>query len=193
MDRREDLEAIIREYGYTDFKWIKPKDIVVANWVRMKCAYGCPTYGRNASCPPNLPSVSECREFFDEYSSAAILHFAHSLERPEDRHEWGKKVDSQLLKLEREVFLAGYPKAFLLFPYVCRQCEGCSSGRDRSASESARPDRERVECNNPRSARPTPEAMAMDVFSTASQCGYPIEVLTDYEQQMNRYAFLLVE
>jgi hypothetical protein len=35
--------------------------------------------------------------------------------------------------------------------------------------------------------------MAADVFSTVKQVGYPIEVLQDYSQTMNRYAFLLVE
>jgi predicted metal-binding protein len=193
MDRRSGLEVVFKEHGYSDFKWIKPKDIVVANWVRMKCAYGCATYGRNASCPPNVPSVSECRQFFDEYSTAAIFHFAHSLEKPEDRREWGREIDTRLLKLERDVFLSGYPKTFLLFADICRLCNGCRGDKDYSAPGSARPARERVQCKNPKSARPTPEAMAVDVFSTASQCGYPIEVLTDYAQQMNRYALLLIE
>jgi hypothetical protein len=35
--------------------------------------------------------------------------------------------------------------------------------------------------------------MAVDVFSTVRQYGLPIEVLTDYEGVMNRYAFLLIE
>jgi hypothetical protein len=38
-----------------------------------------------------------------------------------------------------------------------------------------------------------PEALAVDVFSTVRQVGYPIEVLTEYPQAMNRYAFLLIE
>ena len=33
----------------------------------------------------------------------------------------------------------------------------------------------------------------MDVFATVRKLGYPIEVLIDYDQAMNRYAFLLVE
>jgi hypothetical protein len=35
--------------------------------------------------------------------------------------------------------------------------------------------------------------MAVDVFSTVRQIGYPIQVLVDYSQTMNRYAFLLIE
>ena len=33
--------------------------------------------------------------------------------------------------------------------------------------------------------------MAVDVYSTVLRAGYPIEVLSDYNQAMNRYAFLL--
>jgi hypothetical protein len=35
--------------------------------------------------------------------------------------------------------------------------------------------------------------MGVDVFSTVRQCGFPIQVLSDYAQVMNRYAFLLIE
>jgi predicted metal-binding protein len=41
-------------------------------------------------------------------------------------------------------------------------------------------------------ARPCPEALGVDVFSTLRKAGFPIEVLTEYGQKMNRYAFLLV-
>jgi hypothetical protein len=37
------------------------------------------------------------------------------------------------------------------------------------------------------------EALAVDVFSTVRKYGFPIEVLSDFSQAMNRYAFLLVE
>jgi hypothetical protein len=33
----------------------------------------------------------------------------------------------------------------------------------------------------------------MDVFSTVRKLGYPIQVLSDTSQTMNRYAFLLIE
>lgn len=179
MKKREDLAMVFKKHGYSDFKWVRPKDIVVSNWVRMKCTYGCPTYGRSACCPPNVPSVSECRQFFDEYSDAAIFHFAHTVSEPEARRAWSRQINEKLLKLERDVFLSGYPRTFLLFVATCHMCSDCTG--------------DRADCNNPKSARPAPEALAIDVFSTAKQCGYPIEVLTDYSQQMNRYAFLLIE
>lgn len=34
-----DLEEIFKQHGFDSFKWIKTSDIVVAQWVRMKCMY----------------------------------------------------------------------------------------------------------------------------------------------------------
>jgi predicted metal-binding protein len=176
---REKLQALFEKHGYTDYKWIKAEDIVVAQWVRMKCMFGCGEYGRNATCPPNIPSVSECQRFFNEYSTGVIFRFQKTVDQPEDRHAWTKQVNQGLLKLEREVFLSGYQQAFLLYMDSCCICADCSGQRET--------------CKSPRSARPTPEAMAMDVFATVRHYDYPIEVLSDYSQPMNRYAFLLVE
>jgi predicted metal-binding protein len=45
----------------------------------------------------------------------------------------------------------------------------------------------------PKLARPTPEALGVDVYSTVRKANYPIQVLSDYSQMMNRYAFILIE
>lgn len=179
MNRRKQVEGLFLEHKFKDFRWINPQNIVVSEWVRMKCMFGCKEYGKNACCPPNTPSVDECRNFFQEYSDVVVFHFGKKLESPEKRHEWAKGVNQRLLSLERDVFLAGNKKAFLLFMDSCNVCENCAE--------------ERVRCKNKRFARPTPEAMAVDVFSTVKSLGYPIEVLRDYSEGMNRYAFLLVE
>ncbi|UCF41791.1 MAG: hypothetical protein JSW43_05565, partial [Gemmatimonadota bacterium] len=75
-NKREELEALFHKHGYTDFKWIEPEKIVVSQWVRMKCMFGCGRYGQRATCPPNMPSVSECEKFFQEYDDAVVFHFA---------------------------------------------------------------------------------------------------------------------
>ncbi|MGD2269483.1 MAG: DUF2284 domain-containing protein [Desulfobacterales bacterium] len=175
---RHKLELLVKKRGYRDFKWIDPEKIVVSQWVRMKCTFGCGEYGRNGSCPPNVPTVAECERFFREYSDAVIFHFDKKVAKPEDRHAWSRKVNLKLSKLEREIFLSGYEKAFLLFMDSCSICKECTG--------------ERQTCKEPRSSRPTPEAMAVDVYSTVRQYGFPIEPLTDYSEAMNRYAFLMI-
>jgi len=107
------------------------------------------------------------------------VHFEKKVDKPEDRYAWTRQVNTKLLKLERDVFVAGYPKAFLLFMDTCYLCNDCSGSR--------------IKCLNKKLARPTPEALAVDVYSTVRQVGYPIEVLYDYSQKMDRYAFLMIE
>ena len=102
MGQRLEFENLFIEHGYTNFKWIDPKKIVVSQWVRMKCMFGCKEYSKNACCPPNAPSVPECDKFFREYEDIAVFHFEKAVEKPEDRHEWTKKINSELLKLEKK-------------------------------------------------------------------------------------------
>jgi predicted metal-binding protein len=175
----ERIETIIHHHGYDDFKWLDPRTIVVSQWVRLKCEYGCPSYGRIASCPPNTPSVEECRRFFSEYATGIVFHIQKVALDRDARRAWSAKTNANLVKLERDVFLTGYPKAFLLFMDSCEICAECT------------PDRK--ECKEPKLSRPSPEGMAVDMFLTIRQLGYPMEVLTDLNDQMNRYAFLMIE
>ena len=177
-EKRQSIDEILKAQGYTDYQWIDPQKIVVSQWVRMKCMFGCGEYGRGASCPPNTPSVAACRQFFHEYNDAVILHFQGKMEKPEDRHAWSAKINVKLSKLEREVFLSGQERAFCLFMDSCNICQECTGDRQT--------------CKEPRLSRPGPEAMAVDVYSTVRQFGFPINVRTDYQQAMDRYAFLMV-
>jgi predicted metal-binding protein len=179
MATKKELEKLFIKHGFDDFKWLNPKDIKVAQWVRMKCQFGCDDYGRRASCPPNMPSKADCEEFFKEYSLGAVFHFEKKLAKPEDRTKWYKVLNPKLLELERRVFFLGYPKALLLFMSHCVVCKDCVSKLE--------------ECKHPERSRPTSEALCVDVFSTVRELGYPIEVLTDYKDTMNRYAFLLID
>lgn len=172
------LETIFKDHGFTDFKWIAPEQIVVAQWVRTKCMFGCSNYGHKAACPPQTPSVSDCERFFKEYSAAVVFHLRLQNDNPEERFAWYKKMTLKLVALEREVFLAGFEKAFSLLFGGCYLCQECKA--------------ERTLCIQPEKARPAPEGMAVDVFSTVKKVGYPISVLTECTQAMDRYVFLMV-
>jgi len=176
--KKQKLEDIFHKQGYKDYKWIEPEKIVVSQWVRMKCMFGCGEFGHNASCPPNTPSVLECEKFFHEYTDAVIFRFEKKVDKPEDRHAWTRKVNLKLVKLEREVFISGYERAFLLYMDSCCICAECTG--------------ERVTCKEHKLSRPSPESMAVDVFTTVRNIGYKIRVLSKYSQKMTRYAFLMI-
>lgn len=173
------LETIFRQNGIDDFKWIDTKDIVVANWVRFRCLFGCPAYGKRGTCPPHVPSIEECRQMIAEYGQAAVFHLEKKVDKPEDRRTWSRDMVVKLIEIERQVFLSGYYKTQLISFDSCNMCNECNVNRE--------------ECKNPKMARPGADAMGIDVFTTVRRIGYPIQVLKAYDEPMNRYAFLLVE
>lgn len=179
MTERDRVEAILGERRFDNYSWLDPDRIVTAQWVRMKCEFGCHHFGKCAVCPPNVPSLADCARFFSEYERAVLLQFSGTMDKPEDRHQWTREINGGLLNLERAVFLAGYYKAFVLFVDPCNFCEECVPGKDL--------------CEHPRNARPSPEGLAVDVFATARRAGKPIEVLDDYDKVMNRYGILLID
>ena len=176
MDR---LDQLIASAGFPDYRWTDGSRIAVGHWVRMKCTYTCDGYGRKANCPPNVPSVEDCVEFFADYERIAVIHMRVAGTDDAGLTAWKNDVNGKLIALERDVFLAGHYKAMVLFPGTCSACTKCAGTR--------------ADCLQPEDSRPTPEALAMDVFATARELGFPIQVLTDRSQLMDRYAFLLVE
>ncbi len=173
------IEKLARLQGFEDFKWVDPKRIATGHWVRAKCMYGCPRYGLKACCPPEVPAVADCRSLFKEYRRGVFFHLTKKFADPPMRFAWTREVNKKALAFERSVFLEGFPKAFIFTPGPCNICSECNPNKR--------------ECRNPSSARPTLEAYAVDVFTTARRFGYPLAVLKGYEEETNRYGLLLVE
>jgi len=181
MNRTEmkKIEKAAVKHGLKDFKWVRPRTIILGHWVRMKCDYGCPGYGKKRTCPPLVPPVEECGKFFREYQRGLLFHFAKKFKDPETRHSWSREINQKMLELEREVFLSGYYKAFVFTQAPCRVCKRCNGAEG--------------DCRQPYLARPTLEAFGVDVYATVRMMGYPIQVLKDYHEEMNRFGLLLVE
>lgn len=179
MVNKPELETLFHSHGFNDFKWINARSIKVAQWVRFRCMFGCANYGKGGACPPNVPSVQECRELISEYSEVALFRLTKTVEHPQDRKPWSRNMCKKLNVVEREVFLKGYYKAFLLGFDSCGYCEDCPGSR--------------TECKLPVQSRPGADALGVDVFATVQEAGYPVQVLKEYHETMNRYAFLLIE
>jgi predicted metal-binding protein len=180
LNNKKILEELFAKHGFNEYKWINAKDIIVSQWVRFRCMYGCTNYGKGGTCPPNnVPTIQETKDFVSEYSNAVIFHLAKAVDKPEDRKAWSREMSIKMCAMEREVFLAGHYKAFLMGFDSCALCADCSASR--------------VDCKNPKNSRPGADALGVDVFGTVRNAGYYIEVLKDYHETMNRYAILLVE
>lgn len=152
--------------GARGAKVISAKSIVTAHWVRMKCQYGCSGYGDRFTCPPNSPAPEQTAKMLKEYKTALLVHC--------DDHEDVSKIVSIL---EREIFLAGYYKAFAMGSGPCRLCGEC----------------DRKECRHAETARPSMEACGIDVYQTARNNKCPIQVVLDESCEQNYYGIVLIE
>jgi predicted metal-binding protein len=177
LTNKDEIDQIIKNHGFIDYKWIVPqKNIIVSLWVRFHCQFGCKNYGKNGSCPPAVPPVEECRKMIYEYEDAVIFHFPMQLKDRDDHY----RLMSDLSELERAIFLAGYYKVFLLQYSSCIFCKDCLS------------EGTRVKCINKIKSRPGADAMGIDVYQTAHNAGYQVQVVKSRDEMTNRFAFLLI-
>ena len=177
MDKKR-VEELVGAHGFEDYRWIDAKEIAVRQWVRSMCIHSCPDYGQKAVCPPNMPSIAECERFFAEYDKALIIRFAMEAHHRGQDSAVFSDIDESLLELEKSLFYEGHPKALLLPATVCYRCEECTQSLEA--------------CRFKEKARPTPEALGVDLFTTVKKVGYPLDVLKDMDDTMNRYAILMV-
>jgi predicted metal-binding protein len=160
------LRRRAKELGALDAKPVAPSKVYTAAWVRMKCRYGCDGYGTSLLCPPRSPTPDETRRVLDGYRRALLIR--------------GRKTaDMRALvaALEREAFLSGHYKAFGYACGPCRLCRSCAFDRG---------------CRHTEEARPAMEACGIDVFRTAREAGFPIEVVRDENDPQNYFALLLI-
>jgi predicted metal-binding protein len=175
---KEQIEKILQSNGVTDYEWVSPqRDIALAHWVRFKCMFGCNEYGKVGSCPPAVPPVDECHKMIREDTNALILHFSIQSQTKDEKHQ----LMTNLLTLELEIFLAGYYKVFLMPHHSCMFCDDCVA------------DGTRIKCVDKAKSRPSPDAMGIDVFQTARNAGYSIEVVPTRDSMTNRFSFVLID
>jgi len=157
---------LAKERGARDALIIPTTTVVTAPWVRMKCQFGCDGYGDRLTCPPYSPTPEQTRQILDSYQKALLIH----------GDEW-TDIRKIVVELEREIFLAGYYKAYAMGSGPCNLCSTCNVKRP---------------CVNP-DARPAMEACGIDVFQTVRNHGLPIEVLTSTACKPNYYGLVLIE
>jgi len=158
--------------GIGDAKVISPRSVATAEWVRMKCQFGCHRYGTSHCCPPHTPTPDLTRKVIDSYEKAILLH------RRMTGEERSKGFNEALLRLEIEIFHDGYYKAWSMGSGPCQLCTECDLTRP---------------CKQGSGARPSMEACGIDVFKTARNNGFPVEVVRAHGEEWNIYGLVLVE
>ena len=91
------------ELGADNAKIIATDTVVVDEWVRWKCLYGCPFYEKDGCHPPVAPDAESTRKVMKEYNKALFL-----------KGSKGKMLTEVAVRLEGEAYKRGYYKAFAL-------------------------------------------------------------------------------
>ncbi len=174
---KKDLERYKKEaveIGASDAKIISANWVRIDERVRMKCLVPrCQLYGENANCPPYTPSPEEMRKVISKYSYAVLMkNDVLPKEDFIDGEKWHKahtkhqgKTHNIVSHIEALAFNDGYYFALGFAAGGCKSalcggqiCHFLDSGR----------------CKFPLKARPSMEAMGIDVYNLVCQAGWDI-------------------
>ena len=179
----KDLQSYCKrslEGGAVHAKQINPSSIVTAPWVRLKCQFGCPMYGKGYCCPPETPTPNQTREIIDCYNRAILFHNRVIKKPGQSRRKLCNEYYNMLIDLEGDMFKDGFYKAFVFLAGHCNHCKECSKLEGKPCKFGYR-------------ARPSLEASGVDVFQTARSNGFSIKPLRDKGEDWNFFCVMLVD
>ncbi|MGZ4863924.1 MAG: DUF2284 domain-containing protein [Halobacteriota archaeon] len=175
------------ELGATAARVFDAKDVVVDERVRLKCCVPvCRNYSVSLMCPPTVMSLDEFRTVLSRFQKALLIQIGYDvpdlmLERIHAATDlaalyndeaylegWNQTyliakntLETIADRLEADAFKKGFKYATAFSAGKCTLCEACAGIGNR--------------CRNPYKARPSMEAMGIDVGETARNAGLPFE------------------
>lgn len=160
--------AAAADLGFDRATAIAPRDVVTGSWVAIKCRFGCENFAGNHQCPPQAMAYDETRRMLDEYRIAVLI----------EGQPPGRRFHEMLLALEKEMFLRGFPKAFVFGAGPCTLCSDCPPDGG---------------CRHRDRARPAMEAAGIDVYATAANAGRPLAPVREKGGYIKYLGLLLVQ
>jgi len=163
-----ELDSYLRKLeksGATYTAVIPASKVVTADWVRLKCQYGCDAYGTRLTCPPYSPPPSVTRGMLRHFDRGIFAAFRVS--GTESERSMRRTMRKSLAAVERDLFLDGYYSAFAMAFGPCNLCRPCHLDGD---------------CRYAELARPSMEACGIDVYATARNAGFPLTVVRSHDQ-----------
>ena len=162
------------QLGATDVRIISARQVVIDPRVRLKCLVPrCHLYGETPNCPPYTPEPHQMREIVEKYDYAILTkNDVLPVEDFVDNEKWHKahmahqgKTHRIISGVEALAFNDGYYFAAGFAAGGCkttlcggRVCQFLDSGR----------------CRFPLKARPSMEAVGIDVYRLVSEVGWEI-------------------
>jgi predicted metal-binding protein len=202
----QQIVARARALGAGSAAPLPARAVVVDERVNLKCRVPlCASYGVNLMCPPHTPTAAETRAALARYSDTLVVQLdipltqaavdealegmsyaeahapaaeaasagvaghggtagtaSYEAQLRDSKNEFARLMSA----LEAEAFKMGYRFAAAFAGGDCVLCDVC-------AGASGEP------CNHPFEARPSMEAVGIDVVATAEAAGLPLELPAD--------------
>jgi predicted metal-binding protein len=178
-----------KDLGATNARPFNAKDVVIDERVKMKCRVPpCKDYGKNLMCPPYVMSTKELRDVISKYEWALLIQVeapfntdvkneisqtgdvASLYRNKEFLMAFGKNFGSNfnllhliINKVEAKASMLGYRFATGFKAGACKLCPECVA--EKSGKH----------CRHPYQARPSMEAVGIDVLKTAEIAGLPVD------------------
>lgn len=155
-------------------------EIIDAGWVevdervRLKCYVPlCPNYNQSFFCPPSTPPADEVRKALSRYSRALLFalevvpteEFSDRSIQREAGAKWARKGMEIAARIETLALASGY---YLAMGLGSGSCKRALCGQEKCLML------EGGKCAYPLKARPSMEAMGIDVFGLAAKVGWDI-------------------
>lgn len=157
----------IKAIGFHDVFEIPPDSVVVTEFPKNKCKFGCSSVDKK-HCKANDIPLDETRRLLSTYTRALLLKG----EPPTGDFQ------HQILEAEKIAFKAGFHKAFAFWAGPCTICPSCDLDQP---------------CRNTKNRRPSLEGSGIDVFETIRGQGETLETRSTKGDIIKYYGLLLLE
>ncbi|WP_053955513.1 DUF2284 domain-containing protein [Inediibacterium massiliense] len=163
----EKLKRYIKSQQIHEVKEIEIDDLIIHKKVRDACIRNkCGQYGKNFMCPPYVGEIEDFQKRLKEYEKGFLITIQDHIKQPsimENFYVSAIKLHHILLDIEKEAKKIGYEKAYALIGGNCKLCKVCNAKLGKDI------------CNDPKRARPSLEAVGIDVIDTCKKVGISIE------------------
>ncbi len=182
-DQLDTIAARAMAKGATHAKIISTRKVAVDERARLKCLVPlCSCYGRHLLCPPNVLTPGEFSGILALYDHALIVQVEADFDSTDKSREglskelcetiehqtgsavWQRKLHRIVNDVEAFAFKKGYRFAAGLIGGECSLCPECN------ALDHGR------RCKHPFLARPSMEALGIDVIKTCGDSGLRIDL-----------------
>ncbi|QXM07174.1 DUF2284 domain-containing protein [Crassaminicella indica] len=171
MDRLRKLKDYINSQDIYLVKEILVEVLLVSKKVRDICMKNkCGQYHNNFMCPPYVGALEDFADSLKMYTKGFLILVKDKIDDPLDYNSFYKSADvlhEIMLDIEQYGKELGYDKAFAFIGGHCRLCEICAAKLGKES------------CVDTKRARPSLEAVGVDVIETCSKVGINIEFKKD--------------